>query len=66
MEQSGGRSPSLRLKVLIHSLTCSSLTTSGLFAYPLSGHNLIFTMETQTEPLSTRVLEKLIVKFLNS
>ena len=32
----------------------------------LSGHNLIFTMETQTEPLSTRVLEKLIVKFLNS
>lgn len=30
----------------------------------LLGHNLIITMETQTEPLSTRAIEKLITVFL--
>lgn len=30
----------------------------------LPGRNLIITMETQTEPLSTRVLEKIIAEFL--
>ena len=35
-------------------------TENGIIA----GRNLIITMETQTEPLSTRVLEKIIAEFL--